>query len=184
MKQYVMSRDIKWDKPRQYRKLSLEATRDPSATAISPEWEQRVADANQFAALISDSDSDDEDEETQEQGGKVRREVRNLATSYNTGDQNLGQTRSATRAMVNSVEALYKDPENDREALEGPEAKQWMDGLVKEYNGFFEISTWKLVKHKDAKLGHGNKPLTTKNVYKKKAHAITKEPRYRVRNCI
>jgi hypothetical protein len=55
---------------------------------------------------------------------------------------------------------------------------------VKEYDGFHEIKTWKLTKQKDTKLGNGNHPLTTKNVYKKKVHAITKEPRYRVRNCI
>jgi hypothetical protein len=68
--------------------------------------------------------------------------------------------------------------------LEGPESKHWWHGLVKEYDGFHEIKTWKLTKQKDTKLGNGNHPLTTKNVYKKKVHAITKEPRYRVRNCI
>jgi hypothetical protein len=62
--------------------------------------------------------------------------------------------------------------------MEGPEGKHWWDGLVKEYDGFFKIKTWKLTKRKDVKLGHGNKPLTTKNVYKKKVHAIIKEPRY------
>jgi hypothetical protein len=55
---------------------------------------------------------------------------------------------------------------------------------VKEYDGFHEIKTWKLTKRKDAKLGNGNWPLTTKNVYKKKVHAITKEPHYWVRNCV
>jgi hypothetical protein len=80
---------------------------------------------------------------------------------------------------------LYKDPANDQEALEGAESKQWWEGLVKECDGFHEIKTWKLVKCKDAKLDNGNKPLTTKNVYKKKLHApVTKEPCYRVRNCI
>jgi hypothetical protein len=79
---------------------------------------------------------------------------------------------------------LYKDPANDQEALEGPESEHWWTGLVKEYNGFHEIKTWKLTKRKDAKLGNGNCPLTTKNVYKKKVHAITKEPCYRVQNCV
>jgi hypothetical protein len=64
------------------------------------------------------------------------------------------------------------------------ESKHWWKGLVKEYDGFHEIKTWKLTKCKDAKLGNGNWPLTTKNVYKKKVHAITKEPCYQVRNCI
>jgi hypothetical protein len=41
---------------------------------------------------------------------------------------------------------LYKDPANDQEALEGPESEQWWDGLVKEYDGFHEIKTLKLVK--------------------------------------
>jgi hypothetical protein len=68
--------------------------------------------------------------------------------------------------------------------LEGPESKHWWNGLVNDYDGFHEIKTWKLTKRKDAKLGNGNWPLTTKNVYKKKVHAITKEPRYRVQNCI
>jgi hypothetical protein len=72
---------------------------------------------------------------------------------------------------------LYKDPANNREALEGPESKQWWDGSVKEYDGFHEIKTWKLTKQKNAKLDIGNCPLTTKNVDKKKVHAITKEPR-------
>ena len=41
-----------------------------------------------------------------------------------------------------------------------------------------------MTKAKDANLQHENKPLSTRNVYKKKLHAITKEARYRVRNCI
>jgi Reverse transcriptase (RNA-dependent DNA polymerase) len=68
--------------------------------------------------------------------------------------------------------------------MEGEEGKQWFNGLLKEYNRFFDIKNWKLTKRADAKLGHGNKPLTTKNIYKKKLHAITKEPWYQVWNCI
>jgi hypothetical protein len=79
---------------------------------------------------------------------------------------------------------LYRDPENDQEALEGAESKHLWDGLVKEYDGFHEIKTWKLIKRKDAKLHNGNCPLTTKNIYKKKVHTITKEPHYCVWNCI
>ena len=90
--------------------------------------------------------------------------------------------------MANNVAApkddalLYKDPANDQEALEGPESKHWWESLVKEYNGFHEIKTWQLTKQKDAKFNNGNHPLTTKNIYKKKVHAITKEPCYQVRN--
>ena len=58
--------------------------------------------------------------------------------------------------------------------MEGPESKHWWDSLVKEYDSFHEINTWKLTKRKDAKLDNGNRPLTTKNVYKKKVHVITK----------
>ena len=207
-KQYVESRDITWDEPRRYRKLPIEATKGSSTTAITPELEN-----NRFAALVSDSDNSDADDDDGddlglmqqqqqqegqlEPGGRLHRELHRLAPHNNPpGEGNqpiLGRTRGATqRAAVHNVAAtdkaveaaLYKDPANDREAMEGDESKQWFDGLVKEYDGFFDIKTWKLTKRKDAKLGHGNKPLTTKNVYKKKLHAITKEPRYRVRNCI
>jgi hypothetical protein len=60
--------------------------------------------------------------------------------------------RQATCALVNNVAAsvdmtaandsaalLYKDPANDREAMEGEEGKHWWDGMVKEYDGFFDI---------------------------------------------
>jgi Reverse transcriptase (RNA-dependent DNA polymerase) len=216
---YVKSRDIKWDEPRRYQKLTLEATRDPSKTAITPEWEQTIAEANRFASIISDEDDDDDSDDgedslsgndttavahdDQQQGGRLQHEMNRLAPHNNPGTGTvegglIGRTRQATGAMVNNVAVsddvtpdnddnaalLYKDPANDQEAMEGKEGKHWWDGLVKEYDGFFEIKTWKLIKHKDAKLGHGNKPLTTKNVYKKKVHAITKEPRYQVRNCI
>jgi hypothetical protein len=219
--QYVKRWDIKWDEPRCYRKLTLKATRDPSKTAITPEWEQTIAEANRFTGNISDDDDsidgngdndslggDDTAEvavpgNDQQQGGRLQRELNRLAPHNNPdtgtagGEAIIGHMRQATRALVNNVVAsdnmipdndnailLYKDPANDREAMEGEEGKHWWDGLVKEYNGFFEIKTWKLTKRKDAKLGHGNKPLMTKNVYKKKVHAITKEPRYRVQNCI
>ena len=86
---------------------------------------------------------------------------------------NLGRTRQQTRrATANNVATndslLYKDPANDREALEGDESKAWWNGLVNEYDGFFEIKTWKVIKRNNAKLDHGNKPLTTKNVNKKR----------------
>jgi hypothetical protein len=212
--QYVDSRDIKWDEPRRYRKLTLEATRDPSKTAITPEWEQTIAEVNRFAGIVSDDDEsdiggDDDDDslsgddtaapaagDVQQPGGRLQREMNRLASHNNPGvvggGEVLGRTRQATRAMVNNVAAsddlaaanddnaalLYKDPANDQEAMEGSESEHWWNGLVTEYDGFFDIKTWKLVKCKDAKLDHGNKPLTTKNVYKKKVHAITKEPRY------
>ena len=66
--------------------------------------------------------------------------------------------------------------------MEGPESKHWWDSLVKEYDSFHEINTWKLTKRKDAKLDNGNRPLTTKNVYKKKVHVITKShtTRYKI----
>ena len=61
MNQYVESRDIKWDEPRRYQKLTLEATRDPSKTTITPEWEQTIAEANWFVGIISDDDDSDKD---------------------------------------------------------------------------------------------------------------------------
>lgn len=105
---------------------------------------------------------------------------------YQSGIVEGKRTRKPTQttALVNNITSEEKDPKNDREAMESPEAEKWWDGTVKEYDGFFQLGTWKLIKAKDAKIGAGNKPLTTKNVYKKKLHAITNEWRYRVRNCI
>ena len=77
---------------------------------------------------------------------------------------------------VTGENLLYKDPANDQEAMNSDEKEHWFKDLVNEYDGFFDIKTWAIRKRKDVKLEHGNKPLSTKNVYKKKVHAITKEP--------
>jgi hypothetical protein len=184
-KKFVESRDIKWDEPRRFRKLSLEKTRpDPKQTVIATRFEP---------PLVSDDDSEEDSEEDDGPPaaaappvptGRLSSELRRLATSYNTGAV-LPRTRQQTaRAIVNNVAVLERDPANDREAMNCSEKEQWWDGLKNEYDGFFAIKTWKILKAHEAKLGAGNKPLTTKNVYKKKLHAITKEPRYRVRNCL
>jgi hypothetical protein len=98
---YVKSRDIKWDEPRRYRKLTLEAKRDPSKTAITPEWEQTIAEANRFASIISDEDDDDDSDDgedslsgndttavahdDQQQGGRLQHEINRLAPHNNPG---------------------------------------------------------------------------------------------------
>jgi hypothetical protein len=58
---YVMSWDITWDEPRRKRKLTIEATKDPSGTVISPQRGQTIENINHFAALISDSENSDDD---------------------------------------------------------------------------------------------------------------------------
>ena len=192
---YVVSRDVKWDEPRRFRKLTLEQTaRDPKATVTADKWE--VQTKNQFDALVSDSESEDDDDSEsqasedelenppQQIGGRKERELKKLTDSFNTGAI-LPRTRQQARvAEVNNIAVPERDPENDREAWNSPDAKHWRQGTMNEYDGFFKIGTWKVTKTKDVILQHGNKPLSTKNVYKKKLHAITKEPRYRVRNCI
>ena len=181
---YVVSRDVKWDEPRRYRKLKLEATRKPDATAATP---TESDEANRFAALISDDESSS-DESVDSSDGRLNRELQRIG-DHNADPQSgqrLGRTRQATRQLqqqVNNVAVFDKDPANDREAMEGPEGEHWWNGLVTEYDGFFKIGTWLIKKAKDVDL-RGVKPLTTKNVYKKKLHAITKEWRYRVRNCV
>jgi len=199
--EYVYSRDIKWDEPKRYRKLDVNAlqverdrqkllAKDPSATVPATEFHHLD---NRFAALVSDSDTDDDDsssaseEEEAAATGRVARELRKLAVSFNNNGGGVrGRTRGATRRAetVQNVVDGPKDPKTDREAMEGPEREQWWQGLLTEYDGFFNLGTWKLRKAKDCKLGAGNKPLTTKTVYKKKLHAITKEIRHRVRNVI
>jgi len=57
-------------------------------------------------------------------------------------------------------------------------------GLVTEYDGLLQLGTRIIRKAHEAKLVAGNKPLMTKNVYKKKLHVVTKEIRYRVWNCV
>ena len=113
------------------------------------------------------------------------RELKNLQTSFNDTTTAVEDLERQVEAVNNvSVNSDPGDPKNDKEAMNGPESKDWWQGTVNEYDGFFKLGTWKLVKRKDAKVGSGNKPLTTKNVFKKKLHAITKAPRFRVRNCV
>ena len=173
--QYVYSRDIKWDIPRRYRKLNPDATKpeepeeeDPSATKIATEYLQ----GNRFEALVSDSEDESETESDApadvvggiEQGGRVARELRRLQIGLNQGAPAVeGRTRRSARqqAAVHNIATdtpSVRDPQNDREAMESPEAKHWWDGTVTEYDGFFKLGTWKLVKAKDAKIGAGNKP--------------------------
>ena len=73
-------------------------------------------------------------------------------------------------------------PSNMREALKGPEAEQWLNGLYEEYDNFFKKRTaWKF-----QKLPKGKKVIGTKNVLKKtlndpKADGGT---RYKLRNVL
>ena len=53
------------------------------------------------------------------------------------------------RAVVVSNIVTGRDPANDHKALEGPESKQWWDGLLNEDDGLFKINTWAITKAKD-----------------------------------
>jgi len=73
-------------------------------------------------------------------------------------------------------------PRNMQEALAGPEAEQWRNGLFEEYDNFFKKrSAWKF-----QKLPKGKRVIGTKNVLKKtfndpKANGGT---RYKLRNVL
>jgi hypothetical protein len=60
--EYVESPDIQWDEPRQYRKLSSEATRGEAVKHTPPPTQDSAA-TNRFAALISDNEGEDDEEE-------------------------------------------------------------------------------------------------------------------------
>jgi len=198
----VESRDIKWDEPRRYRKLAPEKTRG-AIKSPATEGAETPAPSNRYEAFAV-SDSEEEEEEDDADSSNAADSSDDDSTSSVTslsalpaterrrleGAKILGsRTRSGKIAAIKPADtkpAASKCPEpaNDREAKESPEVEQWWQGTLTEYDGFLELGTWKLVKAKDAKLDHGNKPLTTKNVYKRKQHAITKAPRFRVRNCV
>jgi transposase InsO family protein len=61
--EYVESRDIQWDEPRRYRKLSLEATRGEAVKTTTPVPTQDSASINRFTALISDDEGEDDEED-------------------------------------------------------------------------------------------------------------------------
>ena len=67
-------------------------------------------------------------------------------------------------------EAIYVDPKNDKEAMNSKDAKDWKKGLYEEYdNCYTERKACVFVKNP------GNvEVLGSRNVYKKKLHAITK----------
>ena len=71
------------------------------------------------------------------------------------------------------------DPKTDVEALFGPEGEQWRKGLYEEYDNFFNRDAWEMVERQA-----WMQVLGTKNVYKKKLHALTKAIRYKVRSVI
>jgi hypothetical protein len=78
-----------------------------------------------------------------------------------------------------SVNSNPGDPKNTKEAVSGGEWRKWKGGLFKEYDNFIQREAWKTVPRPP-----GRKVMRTKNVYKKKPHAITKETRYKVRNVV
>ncbi|KAL7575127.1 hypothetical protein ACA910_000494 [Epithemia clementina (nom. ined.)] len=71
------------------------------------------------------------------------------------------------------------DPANMKEATNSGEWPQWKKGLHSEYDNFTKQKAWEQVKRP-----RGARVLRTKNVYKKKPHAITKEIRYKVRTVV
>ena len=90
------------------------------------------------------------------------------------------QHEEATEYVFNvSVNSNPGDPNSTAEAMDSPEWKHWRAGMFDEYDNFTKRKAWNVVPRP-----RGRKILRTKNVYKKKVFAITKLPRYKVRNCV
>ncbi|KAL7572171.1 hypothetical protein ACA910_005523 [Epithemia clementina (nom. ined.)] len=69
-----------------------------------------------------------------------------------------------------SVNSDPGDPSNLKEARNSNKAKEWKEGLFSEYDNFMKRNAWKIVfRLRNARV------LKTKNVFKTKPHAITKE---------
>jgi hypothetical protein len=95
--EYVESRDIQWDEPRQYRKLSLEATRG-EAVKHTPPPTQDSASTNRFAALISnDEGKDDEEDDDSGDDGDIRAVARQSASSSWNGAAAAGTAARSTK---------------------------------------------------------------------------------------
>ena len=157
--QVVMTRDVKWDIPRHYRKLTPQALEKAVAEAEHLKEPSTTLDGNQFEALMSDSDDDSEvstdsssdavqiDPSATVVSSRVARELKRLSVAMN--DKRTGRTRRSTRhaeAVQNIIDGL-PDPKDDKEAMASTERKQWWDGTVAEYDGFLKLGTWILQKH-------------------------------------
>ena len=171
--------------------MAPEKTRRAIKTTV--EEAETTATPNRYAALIiSDSEEDSNGSNTADSSDddSVSLGV-SLSALPATERRRLerakilrSRMRSGKTAAINPVATKCLEPAKDREAKESPEAEQCWQSIWKEYDGLTELGTWKLVKAKDVKKDHGNKPLMTKDVYKRKVHAITKAPRFRVHNCV
>ena len=159
--QVVMTRDVKWDIPCHYRKLTLQALEKAVAEAECLKEPSTTLDGNQFKALMSDSDNDSEVSTDSSSGGdaaqidlsatvvssRVARELKRLSVSMN--DKKTGHMRRSTwhaEAVQNIIDGP-PDPKDDKEAMAGMEREQWWDGTVTEYDGFLKLGTWILQKH-------------------------------------
>ena len=109
--------------------------------------------------------------------------VQNLVTAATREDDEelyTEQHEEATEYVFNvSVNSNPGDPNSTAEAMDSPEWKHWRAGMFDEYDNFTKRKAWNVVPRP-----RGRKILRTKNVYKKKVFAITKLPRYKVRNCV
>ena len=89
-------------------------------------------------------------------------------------------TDGTTDCVFNvSVNSNPGDPNSTAEAMKSSEWKHWQAGMFDEYDNFTKRMAWNAVARPT-----GRKVLCTKNVYKRKVFAITKELRYKVRNCV
>lgn len=75
---------------------------------------------------------------------------------------------TANEVLVNA--AICNDPEPMffKEAINGPESKQWKKAVLEEYNALIKKNTWELVD-----LPPGRKPISVKWVFKRKRDKFT-----------
>ena len=94
--EYVESRDIQWDEPWRYRKLSLEATRGEAVKHTSPPTLDS-APTNQFAALISNKEGKDDEEDDDSGDDEDTGEVAEAQPAARVGQQQQEQQQGAPR---------------------------------------------------------------------------------------
>ncbi|KAL7570757.1 hypothetical protein ACA910_014388 [Epithemia clementina (nom. ined.)] len=81
--------------------------------------------------------------------------------------------------MNASVNSDPGHPNDLKAALRSDKAAEWKSGLFSEYDNFMKRNAWEIkIRPKNARV------LKTKNVFKTKLLAITKEIRHKVRNCV
>jgi len=202
----VESRDVTWEEKRRAdarepilkatalknTRFQLEDDHDDDDDDDEEAKQLRRDDDDDAESVIPDADDpievEDDDDDPDEPPAaprkklsKVQREMHKLNTFFND-TATVDFARHAERVFNVSVNSDPGNPKNDHEAMTCAESKQWFQGTMDEYDGFFKLGTWKVKKRKDVTLKMN--PLTTKNVYKKKLNLLTKAQRWKVRNVV